>query len=396
MSTVAVIGSQRGGEGKGKIVDSISEGSDYCVRFQGGSNAGHTIITKGQTFKLRLTPSGVIQGATGIVGSGCVVNLDVLQKEILDLKLQPHQLYLDKKATIILPLYIRVDTERESRRNKPIGTTKNGIGVAYEQKASRSAFRVEDLETPETWVDKAKNIASRYLSDKEEINEEIDNIVVYLSKHSTFFFDHIKDTGEILHQAFLEKKKVIIEGAQGTLLDISHGSYPFVTSSTTIAGGISAGIGCALPRNSEIVGVTKAYCTRVGAGVFTSEETGEIESLLQTRGKEIGVVTGRRRRCGWLNLDDLRYAHRLNGFTQIAITKVDVLDGFEKIKAMLNGEYVEFEGWDNTKHVRDYESLHPNLKEYLKFIEEKVGVKVGIISTGADREDIILRENHIL
>lgn len=394
MPATAIIGSQWGDEGKGKIVDAISEESDYCVRFQGGSNAGHTIITNGQTFKLRLTPSGVLQGATGVIGSGCVVNLDVLKKEIVDLNLTEEKLILDKKSTIILPLYMKVDTLREEKRDKPIGTTKNGIGVAYEQKASRSAFRAEDLLNPDVWVDKAKNIVERYISnntDKTKVNEEVDNIVIYLSQHSLFFKDRIKDAGEILHQAFIENKRVVIEGAQGTLLDVTHGTYPFVTSSTTISGGISSGIGCALPRNSEIIGVTKAYCTRVGAGEFPSEEEGEMENLLQTKGKEIGVVTGRRRRCGWLNLDELKYAHRLNGFTQIAITKVDVLDDFETVKLMSKGKYIEFQGWSETKHVKSFESLHPNLKSYLRFIEDEVGVRVGIISTGADREDIIVR-----
>jgi len=389
MSTVAVIGTQWGDEGKGKIVDTISESSNYCVRFQGGSNAGHTIIANNKTFKLRLTPSGVIQGAIGIVGSGCVVNLDVLEQEITSLELPKEKLLLDNKSTLILPLYLRIDSEREEKRNKPIGTTKNGIGVAYEQKASRSAFRAEDLKNPSVWVDKARGVVTRYFSDKETINREVDEIITHLSHHASFFKERIKDTGEILHQAFLREERVVIEGAQGTLLDITHGTYPFVTSSTTISGGISAGIGCALPRNSEIIGVTKAYCTRVGAGEFPSEEEGEIEKLLQTKGKEIGVVTGRRRRCGWLNLDELKYAHRLNGFTQIAITKVDVLDDFEQVKVLVNGELVAFEGWENSSNATSYSDLHPNLKKYLSYIEGQVGVKIGIVSTGPRREDTI-------
>jgi adenylosuccinate synthase len=389
MDTVAIIGTQWGDEGKGKIVDTISENSNYCVRFQGGSNAGHTIIANNKTFKLRLTPSGVIQGAIGIVGSGCVVNLDVLEQEITNLELPKEKLLLDNKSTLILPLYLRIDSEREEKRNKPIGTTKNGIGVAYEQKASRSAFRAEDLKNPSVWVDKARGVVTRYFSDKEAMNREVDEIITYLSHHASFFKERIKDTGEILHQAFLRGERVVIEGAQGTLLDITHGTYPFVTSSTTISGGISAGIGCALPRNSEIIGVTKAYCTRVGAGEFPSEETGEIEKLLQTKGKEIGVVTGRRRRCGWLNLDELKYAHRLNGFTQIAITKVDVLDDFEQVKVLVDGEFVAFEGWENSSNATSYSDLHPNLKKYLSYIEGQVGVKIGIVSTGPRREDTI-------
>ena len=329
MSVTIIIGSSFGDEGKGKITDYLSQASDFCVRFQGGANAGHTIKIQDKTYKLRLTPSGVLQGAVGILGAGTAINLGVLRKEISELGLDSNNIIIDKKATLILPCYIKEDEKKETLRKEwgetPIGTTKNGIGIAYQHKALRIAFRAEDILNPDVWVKKARVIVeSLSPASKEEKTRKVEEIVTYLSVESWFWKGFIYDCGEILQEAFWEENKVVIEGAQGTLLDITHGTYPFVTSSTTISGGVSAGIGSAIPRNSEIIGVTKAYCTRVGAGEFISEADEENSNLLRTIGEEYGVVTGRNRRCGWLNLDELRYAHRLNGFTQLALTKVDV------------------------------------------------------------------------
>lgn len=394
---IAVIGAQWGDEGKGKIVDFLSKDADYCIRFQGGSNAGHTIIFDGDTYKLRLLPSGVLRGSTGILGAGMAINLDVLKTEF-DMLVQmvgheeaSKRVMIDHRAHLILPVHIKVDTKREMASNNRIGTTRNGIGVCYEDKARRIGLRVGDLLDPTTWEEKCNLIGKSHWKEAEDFkelitNQTIEKLKAWRETWIPYIFDNLSNT---IHEAMNGgANKVIIEGAQGTFLDISHGTYPFVTSSTTIAGGISAGIGCALPSNAEIIGVVKAYCTRVGAGPFLLEDTGELGNRLRTQGGEFGVVTGRARRCGWNSLSMLREAQILNGFTSLAITKVDVLDGFSDVKIGLKEGFEVFEGWDNSAGVQDYAKLHDNLKEYIDYINENVAT-VSIISTGADRKDTI-------
>ncbi len=391
---IAVIGAQWGDEGKGKIVDFLSDNADYCIRFQGGSNAGHTIIFDGETYKLRLLPSGVLRGAKGVLGAGMAINLDVLQGEfdmlskMVGYEEASKRVLIDHRAHLILPIHIQVDTEREEKSGNRIGTTRNGIGVCYEDKARRIGLRVGDLLDPSTWVEKTNLIAQAHGGFSASLVQE--ELLSKLSSWREEWIPYIYDNLSVrLHEAMNGgADKVIIEGAQGTFLDISHGTYPFVTSSTTIAGGISAGIGCALPKDVEIIGVVKAYCTRVGAGPFGLEDTGELGERLRTQGGEFGVVTGRARRCGWNSLPMLREAQILNGFTSLAITKVDVLDGFSEVKIGLRGGFEVFEGWDNSAGVQDYSFLHANLKEYIHYINENVA-PVSIISTGADREDTI-------
>jgi adenylosuccinate synthase len=391
---IAVIGGQWGDEGKGKIVDFLSHKADYCIRFQGGSNAGHTIIFGGETYKLRLLPSGVLRGAKGVLGAGMAINLDVLQGEfdmlcgMVGYEEASKRVLIDHRAHLILPIHIQVDTEREEKSSNRIGTTRNGIGVCYEDKARRIGLRVGDLLDPSTWNEKVKLIAEAHGGYSSSLVKE--EILLKLERWRESWIPFIYDNLSLkLHEAMNGGvDKVIIEGAQGTFLDISHGTYPFVTSSTTIAGGISAGIGCALPRDAEIIGVVKAYCTRVGAGPFGLEDTGELGERLRSKGGEFGVVTGRARRCGWNSLPMLKHAQVLNGFTSLAITKVDVLDGFSEVRIGLEGGMKVFEGWDNSAGVQDYSFLHANLKEYIDYINENV-VPVSIISTGADREDTI-------
>jgi len=391
---IAVIGGQWGDEGKGKIVDFLSDNADYCIRFQGGSNAGHTIIFGGNTYKLRLLPSGVLRGAKGVLGAGMAINLDVLQGEfdmmceMIGYEEASKRVLIDHRAHLILPIHIQVDTEREEKSSNRIGTTRNGIGVCYEDKARRIGLRVGDLLDPSTWDEKVKLIAEAHGGFSASLVKE--EILLKLERWRESWIPFIYDNLSVrLHEAMNGgADKVIIEGAQGTFLDISHGTYPFVTSSTTIAGGISAGIGCALPRDAEIIGVVKAYCTRVGAGPFGLEDTGELGERLRTKGGEFGVVTGRARRCGWNSLPMLKHAQVLNGFTSLAITKVDVLDGFSEVRIGLEGDMKVFEGWDNSAGVQDYSFLHANLKEYIDYINENVA-PVSIISTGADREDTI-------
>ena len=394
---IAVIGGQWGDEGKGKIVDFLSDNADYCIRFQGGSNAGHTIIFNGNTYKLRLMPSGVLRGAKGILGAGMAINLDVLKGEfdmLTDMvghKKASQRLMIDHRAHLILPIHIKVDTKREEKSGNRIGTTRNGIGVCYEDKARRIGLRAEDLLYPNTWEEKAKLIAMAHWKESEDFNELIQReILEKLQEWRTEWIPYIYDNlSETIHEAMNGgANKVIIEGAQGTFLDISHGTYPFATSSTTIAGGISAGIGCALPRDVEIIGVVKAYCTRVGSGPFLLEDTGELGEKLRTKGGEFGVVTGRARRCGWNSLPMLKHAQILNGFTSLALTKVDVLDGFSEVKIGLDEGFEVFEGWDNSEGVQDYAKLHDNLKAYIDYINENVA-PVSIVSTGADRKDTI-------
>ena len=391
---IAVIGGQWGDEGKGKIVDFLSDNADYCIRFQGGSNAGHTIIFGGNTYKLRLLPSGVLRGAKGVLGAGMAINLDVLQGEfdmmceMIGYEEASKRVLIDHRAHLILPIHIQVDTEREEKSSNRIGTTRNGIGVCYEDKARRIGLRVGDLLDPSTWDEKVKLIAEAHGGFSASLVKE--EILLKLERWRESWIPFIYDNLSVrLHEAMNGgADKVIIEGAQGTFLDISHGTYPFVTSSTTIAGGISAGIGCALPRDAEIIGVVKAYCTRVGAGPFGLEDTGELGERLRTKGGEFGVVTGRARRCGWNSPPMLKQAQVLNGFTSLAITKVDVLDGFSEVRIGLEGDMKVFEGWDNSAGVQDYSFLHANLKEYIDYINENVA-PVSIISTGADREDTI-------
>lgn len=394
---IAVLGSQWGDEGKGKIVDFLSKDADFCIRFQGGSNAGHTIIFGGNTYKLRLLPSGVLRGSTGILGAGMAINLDVLQGEFEMLcKMVGHEeaskrVMLDHRAHLILPVHIKVDTKREMSSNNRIGTTRNGIGVCYEDKARRIGLRVGDLLDPTTWEEKCKLIGQSHWAEAEDFkevitNQTIEKLKAWRETWIPYIYDNLSNT---IHEAMNGgANKVIIEGAQGTFLDISHGTYPFVTSSNTIAGGISAGIGCSLPRDAEIIGVVKAYCTRVGSGPFLLEDTDELGERLRTKGGEFGVVTGRARRCGWNSLPMLKHAQILNGFTSLALTKVDVLDGFSEVKIGLDEGFEVFEGWDNSAGVQDYSLLHANLKEYIDYINENVAL-VSIVSTGADREDTI-------
>lgn len=394
---ICVIGAQWGDEGKGKIVDFLSENADYCIRFQGGSNAGHTIIFDDNTYKLRLLPSGVLRGAKGVLGAGMAINLDVLKNEF-DMLVQlvgyeeaSKRLMIDHRAHLILPVHIDVDTKREVKSGNRIGTTRNGIGVCYEDKARRIGLRVGDLLDTSTWDQKCKLIGDSHWKESESFKEAIaeqtyQKLSEWRSDWIPFIYSNLSET---LYEAMNgQADKVIIEGAQGTFLDISHGTYPYATSSTTIASGIGAGIGCALPRNAQIIGVVKAYCTRVGSGPFDLEDTGELGEKLRTKGGEFGVVTGRARRCGWNSLSMLKHAHILNGFTSLAITKVDVLDGFSEVRVGLEQGFEVFDGWDNSAGVQDYAKLHENLKVYIDYINENVA-PVSIVSTGADREDTI-------
>jgi adenylosuccinate synthase len=388
MSTTAVIGGQWGDEGKGKIVDFLSEGADYCVRFQGGSNAGHTITVNGQVFKLRLLPSGVLRGSTGVLGAGMVINLDVLQSEVSYLQergIEP-KFFIDHRAHLVTPEHISNDVLREKESGNRIGTTRNGIGLCYEDKARRTGLRAGDLLTD---FDSKVDAFLKFYDNSPHVKL---GLVKVLNEWKDTWSKYIRtDLTDVLYRAMhIEDKEVVIEGAQGTLLDVSHGTYPFVTSSHTIAPSIAAGVGASLPRDYNCIGVFKAYCTRVGKGGFPSEDFTEDGDALQRIGKEVGVVTKRVRRCGWLNLDDMIYANQLNGFTSIVLTKVDVLDGFPKVKVMYEGEMQTLDGWDGSAKAKSWVELPENLMKFIDYIQEKTGVSVTMISNGPGRKDTLM------
>lgn len=388
MSTTAVIGGQWGDEGKGKIVDFLSEGADYCVRFQGGSNAGHTITVNDQVYKLRLLPSGVLRGSTGVLGAGMVINLDVLQSEVSYLQergIEP-KFFIDHRAHLVTPEHISNDVLREKESGNRIGTTRNGIGLCYEDKARRTGLRAGDLLTD---FDSKVDAFLKFYDNSPRVKL---GLVKVLNEWKDTWSKYIRtDLTDVLYKAMhIEDKEVVIEGAQGTLLDVSHGTYPFVTSSHTIASSIAAGVGASLPRDYNCIGVFKAYCTRVGKGGFPSEDFTEDGDALQRIGKEVGVVTKRVRRCGWLNLDDMIYANQLNGFTSIVLTKVDVLDGFSKVKVMYKGDLQTLDGWAGSGDAKTWLELPENLMKFIDYIQEKTGVSVTMISNGPDRKDTIM------
>lgn len=388
MSTTAVIGGQWGDEGKGKIVDFLSEGADYCVRFQGGSNAGHTITVNDQVYKLRLLPSGVLRGSTGVLGAGMVINLDVLQSEVSYLQergIEP-KFFIDHRAHLVTPEHISNDVLREKESGNRIGTTRNGIGLCYEDKARRTGLRAGDLLTD---FDSKVDAFLKFYDNSPHVKL---GLVKVLNEWKDTWSKYIRtDLTDVLYKAMhIEDKEVVIEGAQGTLLDVSHGTYPFVTSSHTIASSIAAGVGASLPRDYNCIGVFKAYCTRVGKGGFPSEDFTEDGDALQRIGKEVGVVTKRVRRCGWLNLDDMIYANQLNGFTSIVLTKVDVLDGFSKVKVMYKGDLQTLDGWAGSGDAKTWLELPENLMKFIDYIQEKTGVSVTMISNGPDRKDTIM------
>jgi len=394
----SVIGGQWGDEGKGKVVDFLSSDADYCIRFQGGSNASHTIIYEGETFKLRLLPSGVLQGAEVILGAGMAINLDVLFSEMRDVEERlsislEGSLHIDSRAHLVLPTHIYYDVQREEASGNRIGTTRNGIGLCYEDKARRVGIRAGDLLDSKELPHRVDVFLRAY---GENTSYQETTLLDILEEWSEQWRGYIRtDMTSFLHGIFHEGKNVVIEGAQGTLLDVTHGTYPYVTSSHTIAPSIGGSLGCALPRDTDTIGVFKAYCTRVGEGDFISEDLDEDGERLQAIGKEVGVVTARKRRCGWLNLDDLIYAHQLNGFTQIALTKVDVLDGFEKVKVWYQDQMHLLEGWGGSASAKSWEELPENLQWFISFIEDNSGVPVTMVSNGAGRENTLLHPDFI-
>jgi adenylosuccinate synthase len=423
MANVAVIGAQWGDEGKGKIVDWLSEKADVVVRFQGGHNAGHTIVIDGNVYKTSLLPAGVArEGKMSMIGNGVVVDpwafIDEIERlQGQGLKIGPENLKLADNAPLILPVHRHLDEMRESSNSiRKIGTTKRGIGPAYEDKVGRRAIRVVDLADPDTLEEKVAALLDHHNALCRGYGQnELDgaDIVAKLKEIAPKILPYVGRVWKLLHEAKLEGKRVLFEGAQGTLLDIDHGTYPYVTSSNMVSGQAATGTGMAPRDINYVVGITKAYTTRVGEGPFPTEQLNEVGQYLGEKGHEFGVVTGRSRRCGWFDAVLVRQTVITGGIDGIALTKMDVLDGLDEIKICtgyrLDGEiidylpagapeqarvepiYESFEGWHGTTAgARSWADLPAQAVKYVRRIEELVGAPVASVSTSAEREDTIL------
>lgn len=426
MSTYVVVGLQWGDEGKGKITDVLAEKSDYVIRYQGGNNAGHTVYVGEDKFVLHLLPSGVLQcKGKCILGNGVVVNPQAFFNEIEQIekrRLSVNHVFISSRAHIIMPYHILLDTYREEFAGSPqIGTTKRGIGPCYEDKVARSGIRVIDLLNPDVLKAKinenlvVKNALFQKLFDKEPLKFE-DIYTKYL-EYGMKLKNRIIDSEYEINKAIKEGKNVLFEGAQALMLDIDFGTYPYVTSSSPTTGGSTVGAGVPPTSLKNLIGVSKAYCTRVGNGAFPTELENETGDLIRKIGNEYGASTGRPRRCGWLDLVALRYSCIINGITHLVITKLDVLTNFDKIKVgiayrTLKGKvkdifpssieelstyeviYQELDGWkEDISNVKSYEDLPISARKYLQFIEDFLGVQIYLVSVGPERSQNIIMSN---
>ncbi|MDJ0765456.1 MAG: adenylosuccinate synthase [Myxococcota bacterium] len=420
MGVVAVVGAQWGDEGKGKIVDHLAAEADVVVRFQGGNNAGHTLIVNGKKTIFHLIPSGILHpGKVCVLGQGMVINPQVLIEELDRLRasgdLAQAKLAISDRAHVILPHHLALDRLREERKSStvPVGTTLRGIGPTYEDKVGRRGVCIGDLLKPDrlhTLVTEALNYYRPILAAHGEPEPNVDDVVSQYAGFGSELNPYITDTTELLHQCIEAKKRVLLEGAQGALLDIDHGTYPFVTSSNTIAGAACAGIGLGPTAIGSVIAVIKAYTTRVGGGPFPTENEGHVGSHLQKVGVEYGSTTGRPRRCGWLDAVALKRAVRLSGATGLAITKLDVLSGLDTIQVCvgystdgkavdgfpaaeldkIQPEYLSFAGWqEDISHARSLDALPQAARDYLQGIAELLHCPISIVSVGPDREQTI-------
>jgi len=422
LSTTVVLGAQWGDEGKGKVTDFFASTADYVVRFQGGNNAGHTIVVGEDKLALSLTPSGVLYpGCTPVIGSGCVIDLGFLKQELEMLEekgVSTEKLVISPNAHLIMPYHKLLDEliEENLGKNK-IGTTKKGIGPCYADKIQRKGIRVQDLLDKNNFSEKVKrNIKEVNLTLTKIYNQPplvADEIVDEFDTYFDIVSDHIADTSLLIANAIKNNKSILFEGAQGTLLDIDHGTYPFVTSSNTSSGNAAIGSGVGPKNLDRIVGVTKAYISRVGSGPFLTEQENEIGDYLIEKGAEFGVVTGRRRRCGWLDLISLKYSIRVNSLTELFITKLDVLSGLEELKLCVGYKnsnevlteypydqnilntaepvYETLDGWtDDISTIKNFEDLPKNAQIYIKAIEDFIEVPITFISVGPERTENII------
>jgi adenylosuccinate synthase len=423
MSNVAVIGSQWGDEGKGKIVDWLSERADMVVRFQGGHNAGHTLVIDGVEYKLSLLPSGIVRkGKKSVIGNGVVVDPVALLREIETLRGQgvavsPDNLIVSESVSLILPVHVEVDQAREARRGAgKIGTTGRGIGPAYEDKVARRGVRLSDLRNPELLAERLASLAAHHnvwLEAAGSAPVQADEMATQLMGMAEELLSFAGRSWQVLAAAQDARQTILFEGAQGVMLDIDHGTYPFVTSSNTVAGQAATGAGTGPSSVEFTLGITKAYTTRVGSGPFPSEDFGDDGSRMGERGREFGTVTGRKRRCGWFDAVMVRQAGLTAGITGMALTKLDVLDGFEVLKICTGYEcdgqkldyfpsnaadqakctpiYEEMPGWSETTYgARSWAELPANAVKYIRRVEELTGLPVALLSTSPERDDTIL------
>lgn len=399
-----ILGLQWGDEGKGKIVDNLSENADVVCRFQGGHNAGHTIKVNGEKTVLHLIPSGILHNnAQCLIGNGVVLALDALDKEINELKSRGinfnNRFFVSSACTLILPSHISIDQTRDKKES--IGTTGRGIGPAYEDKIGRRSIRFGDIgnqnilkEKVELLVDYHNRLLKDLYNDKPH---DVDEVFNEIMKYKHLYEEFCVDSQDLMYEFVKNKKSILFEGAQGTLLDIDHGTYPYVTSSSTTAGGVSTGLGIGPKYIDKIIGISKAYATRVGEGPFLTELFDEDGELLAKRGNEFGATTGRPRRCGWLDLVVLKKAVFTNSVTNLCITKLDVLDETETIKVCIKYEnnnpvYKEFDGWlSSTEGITQYSELPEKAQTFIEYIEKFIECSASIISTGPSRDQTISR-----
>jgi adenylosuccinate synthase len=432
LANVIVVGAQFGDEGKAKVTDLLSKNADIVVRYQGGCNAGHTVVVDGETFKFHLIPSGILySGTLCILGPGMVIDPKAFIQEVSALMkrgLDDNMLKVSATAHVTMPYHLIIDAaEEDSRGNQKIGTTKRGIGPTYADKCARSGIRVEDLLDAEVlkqkldWMVPRKNVILEKLYNLPPLNAK--EILAEYLEYGRQMAKYVADTSAIIFESVHDRKNILFEGAQGTLLDLDHGSYPYVTSSSPTAGGACTGAGVGPTIIDRVIGVSKAYMTRVGEGPFPSEQTGETGEKLRQTGKawaEVGVTTGRPRRCGWFDTVLGRYSVRINGLDCLAITKLDVLDEFDEIKVCVAYKdrktnqihkdlpsmagsfqrmepiYESFPGWQKpTSGCRSYNDLPAGAQRYLDFIAEQLDVPVAVVSVGQEREQTIIIEDPI-
>ena len=423
MPATVIVGAQWGDEGKGKIVDLLARDSDLVCRYNGGPNAGHTIVANGETYKLKHIPSGILQGKECVIGAGCVIDPQVLIEELDGLEsrgVSTKLVRLSGNAHLVMPWHRLIDSAGERRLGDlQIGTTKRGIGPTYADKAYRLGIRVQDLLDRKILRQKIevalaeKNVWLDRVYEEEPV--ELEGLVERHEAYAERLGPMIADTSLLVDQALRDDRHVLLDGAHGTLLDLDHGTYPFVTSSPTVAGGAAVGMGIGPTRIDSVIGVAKAYVTRVGAGPFPSEIQGPDQDRLRELGGEFGTVTGRERRCGWLDLVALRYAARLNGFTSVALTKLDVLSAFEELPVCVRYRlrdgtetedfpahqsdfhhcepvYETLPGWQEPlDELTNPEDLPDSARTYVELIEERLGVDVCLIGTGRERERVLAR-----
>jgi adenylosuccinate synthase len=418
-----IVGAQWGDEGKGKIVDLLAQDSDIVCRYQGGPNAGHTIVVDGETYKIRALPSGIVRGKPCVIGNGCVVDPEVLIAELDEFESRGHStslVYLSGNAHLIMPWHLAIDQASERRLGKlAIGTTRRGIGPCYADKAMRLGIRVQDILDPKILRQKIevalaeKNLWLVRVYESEPF--DLETVAAQYESYAQRLRPYVTDTSLYVDRALREGKAVLFEGAQATLLDLDHGTYPFVTSSNPVAPNAATGVGVGANRIDRVIGVAKAYMTRVGEGPFPSEIEGPDQDRMRELGHEYGTVTGRSRRCGWLDLVALRYAVRVNGIDQLALTKLDVLSHFSEVPVCVRYRLrSDVETDDFPAHQSDFHAARPiyetlpgweepldgcasvadlpdAARRYVEFVERELGVEVTLIGTGAERTSVLTR-----